>query len=136
MTRDGSLLARSTACADFILDLQSGQALMVQDFTNVALVEQEVGVAEVHESDTSDEENHPRVVALARGLERIVTELVTVWQVMDVVLFFPSVAASVAGEVVVVAKDRRLQQKVIRDSERFSKSEQPRALLCHGRELE
>ena len=98
----------SAARSDLVLDLQRGQALMVEHLANVALVEVEVGVAEVHEGHSADEEEHPRVVSLARRLKRIVTELVTVWQVVNVVLFLPSVPASVAREVVIVAVKRNL----------------------------
>ena len=52
-------------------------------------------VAEVDESNASNEQNQPWVVSLTGGLERIVTDFVTVRQVMNVVLFLPGVAASV-----------------------------------------
>ena len=76
---------------------------MVQNFANVALVEVEVSVAELYKGDASDKQEHPGVVSLARGLERIVTDLITVGQVVDVVLFFPGVSPSIAREVVIVA---------------------------------
>ena len=76
---------------------------MIQNFADVASVEVEVSVAELHKGDTSDKEEHPRVVSLAGGLKRIVTDLITVGQVVDVVLLFPGVSTSVAGEVVIVA---------------------------------
>ena len=38
----------SAASSNLILDLQCGQSLVIEDLANVALVEVEVGVAEVH----------------------------------------------------------------------------------------
>ena len=77
---------------------------MIEDLANMAPVEIEMGVAEVNEGDTSDKEQHPGVVSLARRLKRIVTKLVTVWQVVNVMFFFPSVPACVAREIVIVAR--------------------------------
>ena len=45
----------SAASSNLILDLQCGQSLMIEDLANVALVEVEVGVAEVHEGYAADE---------------------------------------------------------------------------------
>lgn len=75
---------------------------MVKDLTDVTSVEVEVSVAEVHKGDTSDEKEEPGVISLALRLKGIVTELVTVWQVVHVGFLFESVAAWVAGEGVVV----------------------------------
>ncbi len=69
-------------------------------------VEVEMSVAEVNEGDAGDEEDHPRVVTVALGVERIVTQLVTVGQVVHVVLFFPSVATCVGREGMRVAKGK------------------------------
>ena len=77
---------------------------MVEDLTDVASVEVEVRVAEVHKGDASDEKEEPRVVSLALRLKGIVTELVTVGQVVHVGLLFEGVTARVAGEGVVVTK--------------------------------
>ena len=94
-----SLAAHSVglaASADLVLELEGGQALVVEDLADVAAVEVEVSVAEVHEGDASSEKKQPRVVSLALRLERIVTELVTVGQVVHVVLLFEGVAARIA----------------------------------------
>ena len=93
----------SAASSNLILDLQCGQSLMVEDLANVALVEVEVGVAEMHKGHAGDEEYHPGVVALTRRLKRIVTDLITVRQVVNVMFFLPSVPTSVAREVMIVA---------------------------------
>ena len=77
---------------------------MVKDLTDMASVEVEVRVAEVHKGDASDEKEEPRVVSLALRLKGIVTELVTVGQVVHVGFLFESVTAWVAGEGVVVTK--------------------------------
>ena len=77
---------------------------MVEDLTDVSSVEIEVSMAEVDESDPSNEKDEPGVVSLSGGLERIVTDLVTVGQVVDVVLLLPGVAAGVRRERMHVAK--------------------------------
>ena len=92
------------AGTDLIFDLQSGQTLMVEDLTDVAPVEVEVSVAEVHKGNASDEKEEPGVISLALRLKGIVTELVTVGQVVHVGFLFESVAARVAREGVVVTE--------------------------------
>ena len=84
-----------SAGTDLILELEGGQALMVEDLSDVSAMEVEMGVAEVHESDSSNEDDEPGVVTVASRVERIITDLITVGQVMDVVLFLPSVATAV-----------------------------------------
>ena len=90
------------ASPDFILDLQRGQSLMVQHLADVAPVEVEMRMAEVHKGDSTHEQKHPGVFTLAWGLEGIVADLVTVGQVVNVVLFLPGVATRIAGKVVIV----------------------------------
>ena len=77
---------------------------MVEDLTDVASVEVEVRVAEVHKGDASDEKEEPGVISLALRLKGIVTELVTVGQVVHVGLLFEGVTARVARECVRVTK--------------------------------
>ena len=77
---------------------------MVEDLTDVSSVEVKVSMAEMDEGDPSNEKDEPGVVSLSRGLERIVTDLVTVGQVVDVVLLLPGVAAGVRRERMHVAK--------------------------------
>lgn len=84
-----------SAGTDLVLELKGSEALVVEHLADVSSVEVEVSMAEVHESDSSDEEDEPGVVALTLSVKGIVTELVTVGKVMDVVLLFPSVAATV-----------------------------------------
>lgn len=103
---------RPAAGEDLILKLQCSQTLVIHNLANVAPVEVEVRVTEVHEGDASDEEDKPRVVTLARGLERIVTELVTVRQVVHVVLLLERVAACVRREGMGVARaDSSVKEK-------------------------
>ena len=83
------------AGTNLVLDLQSCKSLMEENLTKVSSMEVEVRVAEVNECNASNEQNQPGVVSLTGGLERIVTNFVTVRQVMNVVLFLPGVAASV-----------------------------------------
>ena len=56
--RDGFCFSSlwSAASSNLILDLQCGQSLMIEDLANVALVEVEVGVAEMHKGYAADEE--------------------------------------------------------------------------------
>ncbi len=68
---------------------------MVQDFACLASVEFEVGMTEVNKADTCHEQQQPWVVTLALGLERIITEFVAVWFVMNVVLLFEGMAMRV-----------------------------------------
>ena len=53
------------ASPDFILDLQRGQSLMVQHLADVAPVEVEMRMAEVHKGDSPNEQKHPGVFTLA-----------------------------------------------------------------------
>lgn len=76
---------------------------MVEDLADVPAVEQEVSVRKVHERDDPDEDQQPGVVSLTRGLKRIVTDLVTVREIVDVVFFLPGVGACVRGERVLMA---------------------------------
>ena len=68
---------------------------MVKDFADMSPVEVEMRVTEVNEGDACDEEHQPGVVALTSRVERIVTELITVREIVDVALFFPSGGASI-----------------------------------------
>ncbi len=68
---------------------------MEENLSKVSSVEVEMRVAEVNECNASNEQNQPWVVSLTRGLERIVTDFVTVGQVVNVMLFLPGVAASI-----------------------------------------
>jgi hypothetical protein len=61
---------------------------MVQDLASLALVEFEVGVSEMYETDSSNEEQKEWVVTLTLRFERVITKLVTVRLVVDVVLLF------------------------------------------------
>jgi len=84
--------------ADLVLELEGCQTLVIEDFTNVPSVEVEVSVRKVDERDNRDEKQQPRVLSLTSWLKRIVTDFITVWQIMDVVLFLPSVSTTVRRE--------------------------------------
>ena len=71
---------------------------MVKDFTDFALVETEVTVGHMAESDHANEDQHPRVVAMAVGLKRIVTDLVAVGLVMHVVFLLEVVRMRIRRE--------------------------------------
>ena len=85
---------------------------MIENFADVAPVEVEVSVAEVHEGDASDEQDHPWVVTVAASIEGIVTELVTVGKIMHVVLLLPSVSASIGREVVSMATQNKVSHEL------------------------
>ena len=99
------------ACTDLVLNLERSESLMVEDLAHVASMEVEVRVGEVNKGDSSDEENEPGVVSLAWGLKRIVTDLVTVGQIVDPVLFLPGVAACVGWEGVLMAVSKKYKVK-------------------------
>ena len=84
--------------ADLVLELEGRQTLVIEDLTNVPSVEVEVSVRKVDERDNRDEKQQPRVLSLTSWLKRIVTDFITVWQIMDVVLFLPSVSTTVRRE--------------------------------------
>lgn len=84
--------------ADLVLELEGCQTLVIEDLTNVPSVEVEVSVRKVDERDNRDEKQQPRVLSLTSWLKRIVTDFITVWQIMDVVLFLPSVSTTVRRE--------------------------------------
>lgn len=88
---------------DFIFNHESSKALMVQHFTDLALVEPKVAVSNVAEAQNANEQQHVRVVSMAVRFKRIISQLVTVRLVMNVVLFLEGVSVRVAGENVLVA---------------------------------
>ena len=81
--------------AYFIFNLESSKSLMIEHLACLASVEFEVGMTEVNNADTCNEQQQPRVVTLALGLERIIAEFVPVWFVMNVVLLFEGMAMRV-----------------------------------------
>ena len=98
---------------DFVLDLQCGKALMVECFSNMSSVEVEVSMTEVDKSDGCDKKKQPRVVTLSSGLERIVTDFVTVRQVVNVMLFLPGMTSAISREHMVMAKLQKTQQVLL-----------------------
>lgn len=122
-----SLGGRLAILLDFVFQLEVGQALVVEHFADLAAVELEVRVHEVAETDQTHEDEQVRVVALALGLERIVRNLVTIRQIMDVVLFVPLVPVRVTGEDLVMA---------INNNEIKTKCRQAKqTYLCKGKSL-
>ena len=87
---------------NLVLNLQGSQALMIENFTDMSFVEVEMSVGEVSETNDYRENHHVRVV-VSMGIERIVTELVTVWHIVDVVLFLEGMSVSVSRELLSVA---------------------------------
>ena len=72
-------------------------------------VEVEMRVTEVDESDASDEKHQPGDVSLTLGIERIVTDLITVGEIVDVVLFLKGMGTTVDGERMSVTKQVRVE---------------------------
>jgi len=83
---------------------------VVQHLARLALVELEVTVTEVDEPHACHEDEQPRVVRLAIGLERVVAQLVAIGFVVHVVFLFERVAVRVGRE------DVRVAAKLIKDA--------------------
>ena len=50
------------------------------------------------EANDSDENEHPWVVSVSLSIERIVTNFVTIWQIVNVGFFLPSVTSCIGRE--------------------------------------
>ncbi len=61
---------------------------MIENLADFPSVKSKMGVGEMHERDSSNEDKHPGVVSLALGFKRIIAQFVAVWGIVDVVLFF------------------------------------------------
>ena len=71
---------------------------MVQNFTHLSLIESEMSPCQVSKSNTSHEDNHLWVVTISIWVKWIVSELVSVWLVMNTGLLFESMAIWVGRE--------------------------------------
>lgn len=89
---------------------------MVENFTNFTSIELEVGVSEMTETDNSYEDQQVWVVSLTLWFKRIVTDLITIWQIVNVVFFMPLVTVRVTSENMVVTKNKIKSLKVFTDS--------------------
>ena len=65
---------------------------MVKHLADLAAIELEVRVGKVAETNHTAEDQQVWVISLTLGLKRIVVNLVTIRQVVDVVLLMPLVA--------------------------------------------
>jgi len=83
---------------DLILNHESSETLMVENLSNLPLVEPEVAVSNVAEADNANKDQHVRIITVAGSFKRIVTQLVAVGLVVHVVLFLKSVSMGVARE--------------------------------------
>ena len=99
---DESCSLRFATGKNLVLNLQCSQALMIENFTDMSFVEVEVSVGEVRETN-NDRKNHHVWVVISMGIERIVTELVTVGHIVDVVLLLKGMSVSVSRELLSVA---------------------------------
>lgn len=62
-------------------------------------------VCEMNECNTADENQHPRVVALALGFKRIIAKFVTIGLIVHIVFFFKRVSVGVRREYMSVATE-------------------------------
>lgn len=76
---------------------------MVEHLADLSAVESEVRVKEVGESYSSHSNEHPGIVSLASRVKRIVTEFVTIRQVVHVVFFLEGMSVGVTSEDVLMA---------------------------------
>ena len=60
---------------------------MVEHLAMLSLVESEVGKVQMCEANDGTEDDHDWIVAIAIGIERIITILVAIWLIMDPSLF-------------------------------------------------
>ena len=75
---------------------------MIENFADMSFVEIEVSVGEVRETNDDRENHHVREV-ISLGIERIVTELVTVGQVVHIVLLLERMSVRISRELLSVA---------------------------------
>lgn len=68
---------------------------MIKYFANLTSVKPEMCMGEVHKGYDSYENEQPGVVSLALRLKWIITQLITVREIMEVWLFFEVVATSI-----------------------------------------
>ena len=88
-----------------VLELKSGELLMIQHFTLLPVVKAEMEDDSVSEHDGSYIEHQVGHIAVAVSVEGIVTDLITVWLVVSVGLVDDQVGVGVWGEYVLVAVD-------------------------------
>ena len=60
---------------------------MIKYFTNLAAIEFEMRVREVNKTDSANKNQQPRVL-VRRSVERIVTEFITIWLIVQLGLLF------------------------------------------------
>lgn len=80
---------------DLVLKLERCQSLVVKNLTDLSAVELEVRMSEMAERNTSDEEQHIRVITLTLRFERIISKLVAVRFIVNVILLFPGVSVRI-----------------------------------------
>ena len=95
------------ASYNFVLNLQSSETLMVENLTDVSLVEVEMSIAEVDESHDGNENDEVWILSTSLSIERIITNFVTVREIVNVMFFLPGVTVGVACELVLMAIVRK-----------------------------
>ena len=95
------------ASYNFVLNLQSSETLMVENLTDVSLVEVEMRIAEVDEGHDGNENDEVWILSTSLSIERIITNFVTVREIVNVMFFLPGVTVGVACELVLMAIVRK-----------------------------
>ena len=85
-----------------VLDLQSGQSLVIEHFWSLSLIESEMESHSSDERNTSDKDHKVWHITMALGIERIISELITIWLIMGVGLVHYKISVGVWGENVLV----------------------------------
>ena len=68
---------------------------MIEHLSNFTSIKAEVGMHEVDTTNDADKDEQPWVVTLALSLEWIITELVTIWQIVHISLFLKVVSVGI-----------------------------------------
>lgn len=88
-----------------IFDLEGSEALMIEDFSNLASIELEVEVSKVNEEDDAPEHNEHRVIKLTHGIKWIITDFISERLIVGVSFLFPSRSMGVTtGENMLMAE--------------------------------
>jgi hypothetical protein len=97
-----SLCSLESHLADLVLDLEGHQPLVVEDLANLASIELEMRLAEVHKGDDADEEDHPGIVSLALLFKGVISEFVTIRLIMHFRVLLKGHRCSVTREYMAV----------------------------------
>ena len=102
--------------ADLVFDLESGEALMIENLANLSAVEAEMSMTEVNKGNNSSEQEHPWIVSLALLLEGIVSQLIAIRLVVNLGILLKGLGKGITREAVTVAlkNDKFLSKTYLR----------------------